>query len=94
MTREVVAQQPPSVPLDGFPIRRITPAQALQRAHTVAYGPWWFGSDGVGRYDLPLPRGTCSLADSAVVAVEMARLAEEYPPGKARPGASSAIGFR
>ncbi len=32
--------------------------------------------------------------DSAVVAVEMARLAEEYPPGKARPGASSAIGFR
>ena len=32
--------------------------------------------------------------DAAVVAVEMARLAEEYPPGKARPGASSAIGFR
>ena len=69
MTREVVAQQPPSVPLDGFPTRRITPAQALQRAHTVAYGPWWFGSDGVGRFDLPLPRGTCYLADSAVVAV-------------------------
>ena len=69
MTREVVAQQPPSVPLDGFPTRRITPGQTLQRAHTVAYGPWWFGSDGLGRFDLPLPRGTCYLADSAVVAV-------------------------
>ena len=69
MTREVVAQQPPSVPLDGFPTRRITPGQTLQRAHTVAYGPWWFGSDGVGRFDLPAPRGTCYLADSAVVAV-------------------------
>ena len=32
--------------------------------------------------------------DAAVVAVEMARLAEEYPPGKARPGAGTAIGFR
>ena len=32
--------------------------------------------------------------DAAVVAVEMARLAEEHPPGKARPGSSPAIGFR
>jgi 6,7-dimethyl-8-ribityllumazine synthase len=32
--------------------------------------------------------------DAALVAVEMARLAEEHPPGKARPGASTAIGFR
>ncbi len=32
--------------------------------------------------------------DAAVVAVEMARLAEEHPPGKARPGGSPAIGFR
>jgi 6,7-dimethyl-8-ribityllumazine synthase len=32
--------------------------------------------------------------DAAVVAVEMARLAEEFPPGKARPGGSAAIGFR
>jgi hypothetical protein len=69
MTREVVAQQPPSVPLDGFPLRRVAPAQTLLRAHTVAYSPWWFGSDGLGRFDLPPPRGTCYLADSAVVAV-------------------------
>jgi 6,7-dimethyl-8-ribityllumazine synthase len=32
--------------------------------------------------------------DAAVVAVEMARLAEEYPPGKKRPGGATAIGFR
>jgi 6,7-dimethyl-8-ribityllumazine synthase len=32
--------------------------------------------------------------DSAIVAVEMARLAAEYPAGKARPGAARSIGFR
>ena len=32
--------------------------------------------------------------DAALVAVEMARLAEEHPPGKGRPGQGSAIGFR
>jgi 6,7-dimethyl-8-ribityllumazine synthase len=32
--------------------------------------------------------------DAAVVAVEMARLAEAYPPGKARPGGGPVIGFR
>ena len=31
--------------------------------------------------------------DAAVVAVEMARLAERFPPGMARPGAGTAIGF-
>jgi RES domain len=68
VSREVVAQLPPTVPLEGFPIRRLTPGDALRRAHTAAYGPWWFGSDG-GRFDLPLPRGTCYLASSAVFAV-------------------------
>lgn len=32
--------------------------------------------------------------DAAIVAVEMARLAEAHPPGRGRPGASTAIGFR
>jgi 6,7-dimethyl-8-ribityllumazine synthase len=32
--------------------------------------------------------------DSAVVAVEMARLVEAHPPGKGRPGAGPPIGFR
>jgi hypothetical protein len=69
VTREVVAQQQPSVPLDGFPTRHLTPRDALRRAHTAAYGPWWFGSDGGGRFDLPRPRGTCYLASSAVAAL-------------------------
>ena len=69
MNREVVAQQPPSVPLDGFPTRRLTPGDALRRAHTAAHGPWWFGSRGDGRFDLPHPRGTCYLASSSVVAL-------------------------
>jgi hypothetical protein len=69
VTREVVAQLPPSIPLGGFPTRQVTPGDALRRAHTAAYGPWWFGSDGGGRFDLPVPRGTCYLASSPVVAV-------------------------
>lgn len=69
MTREVVAQQPPSRPLDGFPVREITPETELLRAHSAAFGAWWFSSDGGGRFDLPHPRGTCYLADSALVAV-------------------------
>ena len=69
MNREVVAQQPPSVPLDGFPTQRLTPGDALRRAHTAAYSPWWFGSRGDGRFDLPHPRGTCYLASSSVVAL-------------------------
>jgi hypothetical protein len=67
--REVVAQQPPAVPLDGFPTRRLTPDDPLRRAHTVAYRPWWFGSDGEGRFDLTRPRGTCYLASTAVAAL-------------------------
>lgn len=69
MTREVVAQGPPTVALQRFPTVTLTTAAELFRAHTSAYGPWWFGSDGSGRFDLPRPRGTCYLADSPVVAV-------------------------
>jgi hypothetical protein len=39
------------------------------RAHRVERAPWWFGSDGSGRFDLGAPRGTCYVAESAVVAV-------------------------
>jgi RES domain len=69
VTREVVAQQPPTVPLEEFPTRHLTPGDPLRRAHTVAYSPWWFGSDGGGRFDLPQPRGTCYLASLAVAAL-------------------------
>lgn len=69
MNRQVVAQRPPSVPLHGFPTRRLGRATRLRRAHTFDNGPWWFGCDGGGRFDLTRPRGTCYLADSAVAAV-------------------------
>ncbi len=69
VTRETVAQGPPSVPIRGFPRRHVTPTDVLHRGHTAAYRPWWFGCDGGGRFDLHLPRGTCYLADSAAVAV-------------------------
>ena len=41
----------------------------LFRAHTAGLGPWWFCSDGSGRFDLPAPAGTCYVATSAVAAV-------------------------
>jgi hypothetical protein len=69
VTREVVAQLPPRVPLAGFPARRMPQGQRLYRAHTSTLGAWWFGSDGHGRFDLTAPRGTCYLAGSALVAL-------------------------
>ena len=68
-SRAVVAQQPPRVPLDGFPVHTVRPDTAVFRAHTAGLGPWWFGSDGCGRFDLPAPSGTCYVATSAVAAL-------------------------
>lgn len=31
--------------------------------------PWWFSSDGSGRFDLPAPHGTCYLAEDPVAAL-------------------------
>jgi hypothetical protein len=67
--RTVVAQQPPRVSVAGFPIHRVGTDTTLYRAHSTALGPWWFGSDGSGRFDLPAPQGTCYVATSAVAAV-------------------------
>jgi hypothetical protein len=41
----------------------------LFRVTREGNGPWWFSSDGAGRFDLTEPRGTCYLADDPVVAV-------------------------
>lgn len=69
--REQSAQQipPADVDLGTFPVRRIVPGSVVFRAHRVERGPWWFGSDGTGRFDLVPPRGTCYVAEAAVVAV-------------------------
>ncbi|MEO3935193.1 RES domain-containing protein [Dermatophilaceae bacterium Soc4.6] len=66
--RERVAQHPPAVPLDDFPVHTATVRATLHRAHHRDLGPWWFSSSG-GRFDLPAPRGTCYLADDPLVAL-------------------------
>lgn len=41
----------------------------LFRAHRDANGPWWFSSNGNGRFDLIGKQGTCYLADSPEAAL-------------------------
>ena len=60
--RQRVAQGPPPRDLTGFPTVRVGPDTELFRCHRATLGPWWFGNDGGGRFDLPSPRGTCYLA--------------------------------
>jgi RES domain len=68
-SRERVAQGPPGAPLEGFPTRVLDEGSTLHRAHLVSRGPWWFGHDGAGRFDVPAPRGTCYLATDPVTAL-------------------------
>lgn len=48
--------------LRGFPARTLRASQTLFRIHRAGLGPWWFGSSGELRFDLPSPQGTCYLA--------------------------------
>lgn len=46
----------------------------MYRIHRYRRSPWWFASDGAGRFDLPVPQGTCYLAVDPVAALlEVAR---------------------
>ncbi|HET8601263.1 MAG TPA: RES family NAD+ phosphorylase [Segeticoccus sp.] len=67
--RERVAQGPPPEHLAGFPAYRVGAGEELHRAHRRDRGPWWFGNDGGGRFDLPAPRGTCYLASEPLAAL-------------------------
>lgn len=60
--RERVAQAAPTTSLGGFPTHRVETSTDLFRAHSGEFGPWWFGNEGGGRFDLPSPRGTCYTA--------------------------------
>jgi hypothetical protein len=60
--RERVAQSGPPASLEGFPAYTLDATVDLYRAHQRSRGPWWFGSGGEGRFDLPAPRGTCYTA--------------------------------
>lgn len=53
----------PPADLAGFPSLHLHGA-ALSRIHRASLSPWWFSSDGSGRFDLPADsgRGTCYLA--------------------------------
>jgi hypothetical protein len=55
--------------LSAFPARTIRRTTRLYRAHTRGRGPWWFSSNGDGRFDLAAPDGTCYLADHPVAAL-------------------------
>ena len=60
--RERTALGPPPVSLAGFPTYPVDEEVDLFRAHRRDLGPWWFGNDGGGRFDLRSPRGTCYVA--------------------------------
>lgn len=62
MTRERTALGPPPASLAGFPAYPVDTETDLFRAHGADLGPWWFGNDGSGRFDLSPPRGTCYVA--------------------------------
>jgi hypothetical protein len=60
--RERTALGPPPASLAGFPAYSVGVETDLFRAHASDLGPWWFGNDGSGRFDVATPRGTCYLA--------------------------------
>lgn len=60
---------PPADDLAGFPAWHVHAGTTLFRVTTSGHGPWWFSSDGAGRFDLTPPRGTCYLADDELGAL-------------------------
>lgn len=68
--------------LSAFPARTIRRNTRLYRAHSLGRGPWWFSSDGDGRFDLPAPDGTCYVTDQPGAA-----LRERLGPKVVRSGA-------
>lgn len=71
--REKVALAKPSKQrLERFPRFALKSGRELFRAHKKVNGPWWFSSDGTGRFDLTGSKGTCYLADAAAAALREA----------------------
>lgn len=54
---------------DAFPAVELGAGTELWRCHRADRGPWWFSSDGSGRFDLLVPEGSCYLADDPLVAL-------------------------
>lgn len=53
----------------GFPTWYSLRGSIFHRVTREGRGPWWFSNDRAGRFDLAAPRGTCYLADDALVAL-------------------------
>ena len=70
-TRQTPSIGPPPPPEDlaEFPVWHVHAGTVVCRVTTSGLGPWWFSSDGSGRFDLVPPRGTCYLADDEVGAL-------------------------
>lgn len=68
--------------LAGFPEATLSTRRPLWRIHRRDRAPFWFGSDGSGRFDLPPPGGTCYAAEEPLGAfVETFRAAGGVGPG-------------
>ncbi|MFP3396220.1 RES family NAD+ phosphorylase [Brevibacterium sp. H602] len=74
MDRETVAQRQPDPDRDlsTFPSRPVDAGTRWRRGHWQKYEPWYFASDGKGRFNLAAPFGTCYLASSDDVAAREA----------------------
>lgn len=68
--RESVAQRVPNPDRDlsTFPSRPVAAGTRWRRGHRRENEPWYFSSDGKGRFNLSEPWGTCYLASSDYVA--------------------------
>jgi hypothetical protein len=53
----------PPEDLSGFPAHQLAPGQVLARIHRADRKSGFYSSDGSGRFDLPLPHGTCYLGE-------------------------------
>lgn len=64
--RNEKTQRPPAPgqSLKRFPDRKVRMGTPWNRAHKAELGPWFFASEGSGRFDLPHPRGTCYVANT------------------------------
>jgi len=69
---EIALTKPSKARLARFPRFTLKTSKKLFRAHRKMNGPWWFSSNGTGRFDLPGSKGTCYLADSAAAALREA----------------------
>lgn len=65
---EVALAKPSKKLLERFPTFTLKSSRKLFRAHRKSNCPWWFSSNGAGRFDLTGSQGTCYLADSAMAA--------------------------